>query len=322
MKALSHGLNVAAGVLAGLGLAFLPMSAYAQAAPNGAAGTNAGTGGPRSQALATPGDPGSGWVPVFQDHFAGAAGTPVNTAIWQYDTGPGYTFGTGEIETMTDSTQNVYHSGHGTLVIRALKGADGSWTSGRIQTRADYGAPAGGEMLVTASIKQPNPQNGLGYWPAFWMLGPGQWPEHGEIDILEDVNALSSASHTLHCGTYPGGVCNEPDGIGSGLLPVAGSQTHFIRYSVLIDREVPGDESIQWFVGNDKVFEVDESQVPVGVWQEAVDHGFTIIFDLAIGGGYPDGVAGEYTPTASTSSGSRLQIRDVAVFVRNPSPSS
>jgi hypothetical protein len=34
----------------------------------------------------------------------------------------------------------------------------------------DFKAPAGGEMEVSASIKQPNPGSGLGYWPAFWML--------------------------------------------------------------------------------------------------------------------------------------------------------
>lgn len=261
----------------------------------------------------------AGWRPVFQDHFLGAAGSPVNTKTWRYDTGPGYTFGTGEIETMTDSTRNVYHDGHGDLVIRALKHS-GTWTSGRIQTRVLYGAPAGGEMLVTAVIKQPHPQHGLGYWPAFWMLGPGQWPEHGEIDILEDVNAKSSASHTLHCGVYPGGPCNEPTGIGSGLLPVARSETHFQRYSVLVDRRVPGQERIEWFVNNHEVFSVNESQIPRTTWRQAVDHGFSIIFDLAMGGGYPDGVAGKTTPTASTSSGSRLEVRSLSVLIRSPHP--
>ena len=40
----------------------------------------------------------------------------------------------------------------------------GAWTSGRIQTNtANVGAPAGGELEVTASVEQPNPASGLGY---------------------------------------------------------------------------------------------------------------------------------------------------------------
>ncbi len=137
-----------------------------------------------------------------------------------YDTGPGSSFGTGEIETMTNSTSNVHLDGNGNLDITAL-GSGSSWTSGRVQTTsANVGAPAGGELEVTASIEQPS--GGLGYWPAFWMLGPGQWPENGEIDIMEDVNSLSELSGTVHCGVDPGGPCNEPNGIGSGLRGVLG----------------------------------------------------------------------------------------------------
>ncbi|KAL2020879.1 hypothetical protein VTK56DRAFT_7870 [Thermocarpiscus australiensis] len=36
-----------------------------------------------------------------------------------------------------------------------------------------------------------------GLWPAFWMFGP-DWPNSGEIDILEGVNTQSSNSITLH----------------------------------------------------------------------------------------------------------------------------
>jgi beta-glucanase (GH16 family) len=54
--------------------------------------------------------------------------------------------------------------------------------------------------MVTASIKQPDPSIALGYWPALWMYSTGTWPEHGEIDIMEDVNGLSKHSGTLHCG--------------------------------------------------------------------------------------------------------------------------
>src|SRR5207302_11075232 len=170
-------------------------------------------------ALAAPGavpGPPSGWSTVFSDDFNGAAGSGADSQ-WMYDTGPGSNFGTGEIETMTNSTSNVHLDGNGNLDITAL-GSGSSWTSGRVQTTsANVGAPAGGQLEVTASIQQPG--GGLGYWPAFWMLGPGQWPENGEIDIMEDVNALSEVAGTIHCGTYPGGVCNEGHGIGSGRRP-------------------------------------------------------------------------------------------------------
>src|SRR6188472_792129 len=180
---LTRGRISALAVVIALAVAVPPAAA---APPAGQAGGPGGPGGP-------------GWTKVWTDTFNGAAGSGVDPAVWKYNTGTGI-FGTGEIETMTNSTSNVHLDGHGNLDITAL-GHGQSWTSGRIQTiSSDFGAPAGGEMAVTASIRQPNPASGLGYWPAFWMLGPGDWPMTGEIDILEDVNALSEHSATLHCG--------------------------------------------------------------------------------------------------------------------------
>jgi hypothetical protein len=258
--------------------------------------------------------PPAGWTTVFSDNFAGAAGSPVNAANWKYDTGPGSSFGTGEIETMTNSTSNVYLDGNGHLVIKAI-GSGSSWTSGRIQTNtANVGAPAGGELEVTASIEQPNPASGLGYWPAFWMLGPGSWPSTGEIDILEDVNALSEHSGTFHCGVDPGGPCNETDGIGSGLLSCSGCQTGYNTYTIIINRTNTSAESVTWYLNGSQFFQVNESQVPVATWQAAIDHNFSIIFDLAMGGGYPNGVCGCTTPTSATSSGASMSVAYVAAY--------
>jgi beta-glucanase (GH16 family) len=229
-----------------------------------------------------------------------------------YDTGPGSSFGTGEIETMTNSASNVYLDGNGHLDITALN-SGGSWTSGRIQTTSpNVGAPAGGELEVTASIEQPNA--GPGYWPAFWMLGPGQWPENGEIDIMEDVNSLSEVSGTIHCGTDPGGPCNEPNGIGSGLTACNGCQSGYHTYTMILNRTNTSDESVTFYLDGNPYFSVSEGQVGTGTWQAAFDHNLSVILDLAIGGGYPNGVCGCTTPTGATASGGTMSVAYVAAY--------
>ena len=91
----------------------------------GARGAGVGVGrrawhgrGGRSPPAAVPGPP-SGWSTVFSDDFSGAAGSGADSQ-WIYDTGPGSNFGTGEIETMTNSTSNVHLDGNGDLDITAL----------------------------------------------------------------------------------------------------------------------------------------------------------------------------------------------------------
>lgn len=41
-----------------------------------------------------------------------------------------------------------------------------------------------------------------GTWPAWWTLGDGNWPGHGEIDILEGVNLQATDLVSAH--TTPG----------------------------------------------------------------------------------------------------------------------
>ncbi|MEE4544506.1 glycoside hydrolase family 16 protein [Streptomyces sp. V4-01] len=258
--------------------------------------------------------PPSGWSTVFSDNFAGASGNAPNSAKWKFDTGPGSSFGTGEIETMTRSSSNVHLDGSGHLAITALK-SGGDWTSGRIETpTAVAGAPAGGKLKVAASIRQPAPAAGTGYWPAFWMLGPGQWPENGEIDIMEDVNALSKLSGTVHCGTNPGGPCNESNGIGSGLRACAGCQAAYHTYAMVLDRTNASNESITFSLDGKAYFTVTENQVGGATWKQAFDHKMSIILDLAMGGGYPNGVCGCTSPNAATASGGTMHVGWVAAW--------
>jgi ricin-type beta-trefoil lectin protein len=291
--------------------AVLPTASAAVAAPAAQAAPAARTlAAARTAPAAVPAPP-SGWSTVFSDDFNGAAGSGADSQ-WMYDTGPGSSFGTGEIETMTNSASNVHLDGNGNLDITAL-GSGSSWTSGRIQTTsANVGAPAGGELEVTASIEQPG--GGPGYWPAFWMLGPGQWPENGEIDIMEDVNSLSEVSGTIHCGTDPGGPCNESNGIGSGLRSCGGCQSGYHTYTMILNRTNPSDESITFYLDGNQYFSVSESQVGTSTWQAAFDHNMSIILDLAMGGGYPNGQCGCTTPTGSTASGGTMSVAYVAAY--------
>src|SRR5689334_18968744 len=262
---------------------------------------------------------------VWSDEFDGTSGTGVDTSQWLYDMGTGYgcsgcpaNWGTDEVETMTSSTANVYQDGAGHLAIKAIN-SGGTWTSGRIETtNTSFAAPAGGILAVEASIQQPDISGAAasGYWPAFWMLGSAfrdnylNWPGIGEIDIMEDVNGSSSVFSTLHCGTTPGGPCNETTGIGSGQQTCSGCQTAFHTYRVEIDRSV-SPEQIRWYLDGTNYFTINANQVDATTWANTVDHSFFIILNLAIGGDFP--AAFGYTSAAATQSGGTMLVDYVRV---------
>lgn len=269
----------------------------------------------------------AGWTTVFQDDFDGAAGTGLNDRDWLYDTGTGYpggaaNWGTGEIETATNSTENVYHDGQGHLAIKPLRDGSGQWTSGRIETRrTDFAAPAGGQLEISATLKQPAPEHGLGYWPAFWAMGADarpvgatNWPSIGELDVMEDVNALSKHSTTFHCGQWQG-ECHDPDGITSDLQDCPGCQDGYHTYSVVVDRRDAAAEELRFSLDGTRTFSVKQNQVSDATWKAAVDHGFFVIFDVAIGGSYPNKVCGCTSPGADITPGAEMSIDSLSVKV-------
>jgi hypothetical protein len=310
------GLVAAVAAFTGLALAGSP-SAMAAASPKAAPAVQKAAAAPADVPAAP-----AGFSTTWSDDFNGASGSGLDTGTWRYDAGAGWTFGTGEIETMTNSTSNVYQDGNGHLVLKALhSGSDpnSGWTSGRVETQADgFGARPGGVVRIQASIQQPNlnTSNGAGYWPAFWMLGSPLrvgvgWPGSGEVDIMEDINARSSVFGTLHCGVSPGGPCNESTGIGSGEHACAGCQTGYHTYAVEIDRST-SPEQIRYYLDGAQYFTINSNQVDAATWANAVDHSYYVIFDLAIGGGFPAAFGGG--PNAATASGGQMNVDYVAVY--------
>ncbi|SDG98167.1 glycoside hydrolase family 16 protein [Nonomuraea jiangxiensis] len=281
-----------------------------------------------SASAAVPPTP-SGWSLVWSDDFNGSANTLPSSANWIIDTGHSYpggpgNWGTGEIQNYTSSTSNLSLDGSGNLRITPLRSSSGEWTSARIETRRADFKPADGRILrIEGRIQMPNVTGSaaLGYWPAFWALGSPyrgnywNWPAIGEFDIMENVNGINSVWAVLHCGVTPGGPCNETNGIGaSRACPGSACQADFHTYRFEWDRSVSPNQ-LRWYVDGQQFHSISQSRFDATTWNNMTGHaGYFLLLNVAMGGGFPNGVAGSGTPTAATVPGRPMVVDYVAVW--------
>ncbi|MEV4624115.1 carbohydrate-binding protein [Asanoa sp. NPDC049573] len=273
----------------------------------------------------------SGWSLAWSDDFTGSANSLPSSANWIIDTGTAYPggpaqWGTGEIQTYTNSASNVSLDGSGNLRITPIRNGSGQWTSARIETtRSNFKPPSGGVLRIEGRVQMPNVTGAqaAGYWPAFWALGAPfrgnywNWPGIGEFDIMENVNGINSVWGVLHCGVAPGGPCNEFNGLGtSRACPGSSCQSAFHTYRFEWDASV-SPQQLRWYVDGTLFHTVTQSQVGEPHWTNMTNHaGYFILLNVAMGGAFPNGVAGSGTPTASTVSGRPMLVDYVAVWTR------
>jgi len=234
-----------------------------------------------------------GWQLAWSDEFNGAAGTPPNPANWNYDLGDGG-WGNGELETYTNSPNNVFQDGNGNLVIRVVKDAQGNYTSARLQTGAPGASTDTTDLswqygLIEARIKLP--PGGKGIWPAFWMLGEDigtvSWPRCGEVDIMENFGAFNNNA-TVNNGTIHGPAnssASPPDynngaGVGASVTLPFG-ETVYDDYHVYAVQW--SQDSIEFFVDGTLYETLTPAQLPAGaLW--ALNGPFFLLLNFAIGG--------------------------------------
>ena len=145
---------------------------------------------------------------LFFEDFTNYQSHELNEDLWQYQYG-GHGWGNKELQCYVKSAKNLFIDHEG-LHIKAIKekinGND--YSSARIKSHQSflYGK-------ISFSVKIPK---SLGSWPAIWMLAEEiktkhNWPECGEIDLMEAVGRMPNKVHiSLHSKNFNHVLNNHP----------------------------------------------------------------------------------------------------------------
>lgn len=219
---------------------------------------------------------------LFFDDFSGAE---LDRSKWNVEvSGPVHN---DELQCYIDSKETAYlvpsdqspGSENGALILhprfragtRSTLGRSYDFVSARLNTRGKFDFTHGS---CSARIRMPD---AVGAWPAFWMLGNGNWPDSGEIDIMEYVGEKDWVGVAVHGPRY------------SGETPVVNK--------FVFD---PGTDVTDWHVysvdwtPNELLFRVD-GRLTYRVTRTMIEHYGKWVFDepqfvivnFAVGGIYP-----------------------------------
>ncbi|WP_290468765.1 family 16 glycosylhydrolase [Lacinutrix sp. MedPE-SW] len=216
-------------------------------------------------------------VLVWEEEF-NVDGAPCNYN-WQLEEGTGDNgWGNNESQYYTNRPENVVvENGILKITARAESFMGSDYTSARMISQGRFEFQYG-KVEVRAKLPE-----GAGTWPAIWMLGDmseaDQWPDIGEIDIMEHVgNNQNTIFSSLH---YPGNFGGNAN-TGSTTVPTASSEFHV--YSVEWDAN-----TINFFVDGTQFHTFNNSSaVPF-------NHEFFLILNVAMGGNFGGPIDPDFT---------------------------
>jgi beta-glucanase (GH16 family) len=237
------------------------------------------------------------WKLAWSDEFNSKRGTAPNPSIWGHEIGDGTVngipgWGNDELEYYTDKTDNAATDGNGNLMLTA-KAADGSlqcyygpckYTSARLLTKNRFEIAYG---RVEARAKVPR---GAGLWPAFWMLGTDidqvNWPQTGEIDIMEHVGRLpNQVFGTLHGPGYAGG---QSYGRSLDLGKPVADDFHTFAVEWQPDK-------IVWYLDGVQFFAATPNDAFLQGKPWVYNHPFFMLLNVAVGGNFGGAVGADTT---------------------------
>ena len=202
----------------------------------------------------------------------------IDAAKWTFDLG---NLGVNN-EKQFYQAQNATIS-NGNLVITAKKElvSGQPYTSARMKTQDKFSMTYG---RIEARIRLPM---GQGMWPAFWMLGANistvSWPQCGEIDIMEHINATNVIYGTMHW--------NNNGHVSYGSTTMSTPADYHV-YAIEWDAK-----QIRWYIDN-TLFQT--GNILGNINNTGAFHlPFFILLNLAVGGDFPGSTIDESILPAS-----------------------
>jgi beta-glucanase (GH16 family) len=224
--------------------------------------------------------PATGWKLIFEDQFNTAGNFDQDKWTFCSRGNPAWA-------RYLTSSQDYASQANGFLTLtmdkRRIEGDDIPYHSGGIQSKNKFSFLYG-KVEVRAKFKA-----GQGSWPAIWMMpensGYGNWPNSGEIDIMEHVNNQNVVHQTIHNASV-----TNADGGSSATHTASYKADDFNTYGIIWS-----SESIKFYVNGELQFTYTK---PSGADSKAwpFDQPFYLILNQSGGLGWPGPITDSALP--------------------------